>query len=167
MRQSRPPPFMTTVAATSGREALRESRLTLAAVVCAVAFAAVVGLTGSGSAALERAEPGLESSRTASVTRTPSGKGTRWVAGILHEDPLGTPVPASRDQVGPGGGHHRPATPFLPRVDSPRALLARYDARVLAQARSLLAQALPSRLSPLADRPLTVNCPAQGPPVPG
>ncbi|RYZ34142.1 MAG: hypothetical protein EOO71_39985 [Myxococcaceae bacterium] len=158
---------MKTVAATSGREALRESRIALAAVVCAVAFAGLLGLTDPGLDAPRRTGAAVEASRTPTVTRTPSGKGARWVSGILHEDPVGTPVPASRDQVDPGGVSHRPSPPFVPRLDSLRALLARYDARVLARAHSLLAQALPSRLAPLADRPRTVNCPAQGPPVTG
>ncbi|RKH83390.1 hypothetical protein D7Y13_42740, partial [Corallococcus praedator] len=151
---------MTTVPATSGREALRETRIALAAVVCAVAFAGFLGLTGPTLEAPRQVGAGVEASRAPTVTRTPTGKGARWVAGILHEDPVGTPVPASRDQVDPGGVSHRPSSPFVPRLESLRALLARYDARVLARAQSLLAQALPSRLAPLADRPRTVNCPA-------
>ncbi|MCY1047422.1 hypothetical protein OV208_39350 [Corallococcus sp. bb12-1] len=156
---------MTTVPATSGCEALRETRIALAAVVCAVAFAGFLGLTGPSFDAPRQAR--VETSRAPTVTRTPSGKGARWVSGLLHEDPVGTPVPASRDQVDPGGVSHRTTPPFVPRLDSLRALLARYDAQVLARAHSLLAQALPSRLAPLADRPRTVNCPAQGPPVTG
>ncbi|NBD11020.1 hypothetical protein [Corallococcus sp. Z5C101001] len=61
----------------------------------------------------------------------------------------------------------RTPTPFVPRLDTLRALLARYDARVLAHAQRLLARALPPRLTPLADRPRTVNCPSQGPPSRG
>ncbi|RKG65442.1 hypothetical protein [Corallococcus terminator] len=135
------------------------------AVVCAVAFAGFLGLTGPTFEAPRQA--GVEASRAPTVTRAPSGKGARWVSGILHEDPVGTPAPASRDRVDPGGVSHRASPPFVPRLDSLRALLARYDAQVLARAHSLLAQALPSRLAPLADRPRTVNCPAQGPPVTG
>ncbi|NPC70275.1 hypothetical protein D7Y27_17015 [Corallococcus sp. AB004] len=78
---------------------------------------------------------------------------------------MAAPRAGSRDQVDGGGAGLRPPTPFAPRLDTLRALLARHDARMLALAEGLLARALPSRLTPLADRPRTVNCPAQGPPA--
>ncbi|WP_208723382.1 hypothetical protein, partial [Corallococcus llansteffanensis] len=149
--------------ATSGREAPRESRLALAAVVCAVAFASFLGVMGPAA----RAPDGAGSRWDASATRAPCGQWARWEAGLLHASHVGAPVPASRDQLDPGGVGARPPTPFVPRMDSLRALLARYDARVQAQAQRLLAHALPPQLAPLADRPRTVNCPAQGPPARG
>lgn len=158
---------MTTVPATSGREAPRESRLALAAVVCAVAFAGLLGVMAPAARAPDGAGAVVDPRQASPATRAPSGPRARWEAGLLPAPLVSTPVPASRDQLDPGGIGSRPSTSFVPRLDTLRALLARYDDRMLAQAQCLLAHALPPQLAPLADRPRTVNCPAQGPPARG
>ncbi|MBN8232557.1 hypothetical protein JYK02_34075 [Corallococcus macrosporus] len=132
----------------------------MAAVVCAAVLAAFLGLAGPRADAV--------ASRTAEASRPSSSPKLGWEeAGLLHGSHVGAPQPVPRDQVDRGAVTFRPPTPHAPRWDTLRALLARYDARVLAHAQGLLARALPSRLTPLADRPRTVNCPAQGPPVQG
>lgn len=155
---------MTLVPTPTGREALRESRIALAAVVCGVALAGVLGLVGPRIGPAARVRAATAAVQAPDAARALSGLKTRWEAGLLHASHVGAPQPASRDQVDPGGVGARTPTPFVPRLDTLRALLARYDARVLAHAQRLLARALPPRLTPLADRPRTVNCPAQGPP---
>ncbi|NNB88383.1 hypothetical protein HJC10_43015 [Corallococcus exiguus] len=153
---------MTPVLPHTGREAPREIRFALTAVVCAAVVAGFLGLVGHSPGPL-RAE-GV-AARAPVVSRTPSFPKLGWEeAGLLHGSHVAAPR-GSRDQVDGGGSGLRPPTPVAPRLDTLRALLARHDARMLALAEGLLARALPSRLTPLADRPRTVNCPAQGPPV--
>ena len=158
---------MTTVPATSGREALRESRLTLAAVVCAVAFAGVLGVMAPAARAPNRAAAPVLPRQAAPAAHAPSAPRARWEVGLLPASLVATPVPAARDQLDRGSVGARQPTPSVPRLDTLRALLARYDDRLLAQAQRLLAHSLPPQLAPLADRPRTVNCPAQGPPARG
>ncbi|RKH83383.1 hypothetical protein D7Y21_26680 [Corallococcus sp. AB045] len=163
---------MTPAPPHTGREALREFRFALAAVVCAAVLAGLLGMVGLSSAPSTGARWGARqeaaASRTHAVSRTPSTPKLGWEeAGLLHGSHVAAPRTGLRDQVDGGGAGLRPLTPFAPRPDTLRAILARHDARMLARAEGLLARALPSRLTPLADRPRTVNCPAQGPPLPG
>ncbi|AFE05547.1 hypothetical protein COCOR_03985 [Corallococcus coralloides DSM 2259] len=157
---------MTPALPHTGREAPREIRFALAAAVCAAVLAGLLGMVGLWSAPLHGARQEAAASRTHAVSRMPSPSKLGWeVAGLLHGSHVAAPRTGSRDQVDGGGAGVRPPTPFAPRLDTLRAILARHDARMLAHAEGLLARALPSRLTPLADRPRTVNCPAQGPPV--
>ncbi|NOK23908.1 hypothetical protein [Corallococcus carmarthensis] len=159
---------MTPALPHTGREAPRESRIALAAVVCAAVFAGLLGLAVHPWGPFPAARAQVAASRTGEASRAPPSPKLGWEeAGLLHGSHVGAPQPDSRDQVDRGAASVRPPTPFAPRPDTLRALLARYDARVLARAQGLLARALPFRLTPLADRPRTVNCPAQGPPVQG
>ncbi|MHA7631201.1 hypothetical protein [Corallococcus sp. M7] len=142
------------------------------AVVCAAVLAGLLGMVGLSSAPITgapgRAPQQATAPRTPALSRTSSNPKLGWEeAGLLHGSHVAAPRAGSRDQVEGGGAGLRPQTPFTPRPDSLRAILARHDARMLARAECLLARALPSRLTPLADRPRTVNCPAQGPPVQG
>jgi hypothetical protein len=151
----------------TGREALREVGFALAAVVCAVVLAGGLGLLAGPEAAPSREAraPTARTSKTARAESASSRTRDRWEAGLTHAGHVGLPQPASRDQVDPAASGARSPSPFVPRVGTLRALLARYDAGVLAQAQRLLARALPDRLTPLADRPRTANCPARGPPA--
>ncbi|WP_147442963.1 hypothetical protein [Corallococcus interemptor] len=159
-----PPP-----SAHTQREASRETGFALAAVVCAAVLAWLVGLGGLPQGALPGSRAAVPGARRDEAARTPASPKPEWdEAGLLHGSHVGAPRPASRDQVDPGGVSHRPPpTPFTPRPDTLRALLARHDARMLARVQGLRARALPYRLTPLADRPRTANCPAQGPPARG
>ncbi|MBZ4376962.1 hypothetical protein [Corallococcus sp. AS-1-6] len=157
---------MTPVPSHTGREAPREARFALAAVVCAAVLAWFLGMVGLPSAPRHGAPPEAAASRTHALSRAPSTPKLGWEeAGLLHGSHVAAPRTGTRDQVDGDGTGLRPSTPFTPRLDTLRAILARHDARMLARAEGLLARALPSRLTPLADRPRTVNCPAQGPPV--
>lgn len=159
---------MTLAPPHTGREAPRETRFALAAVVCAAVLVGVLGVVGLPSVPRHGARREAVASRTHVVSRTPSAPKLGWEeAGLLHGSHVAAPRAGSRDQVDGGGAGLRPPTPFAPRLDTLRALLAHHDARLLARTEGLLARALPSRLTPLADRPRTVNCPAQGPPVQG
>ncbi|MBN8468010.1 hypothetical protein JYJ95_15920 [Corallococcus exiguus] len=162
---------MTPALPHTGREAHREIRFALTAVVCAAVLAGLLGMVGLSSGPVDGAFGARQeaaASRTHAVSRAPSTPKLGWEeAGLLHGSHVAAPRAGSRDQVDGGGAGPRPPTPFAPRLDTLRALLARHDARMLALAEGLLARALPSRLTPLADRPRTVNCPAQGPPVQG
>ncbi|NOK33198.1 hypothetical protein HMI49_08335 [Corallococcus exercitus] len=159
---------MTPALSHTGREALRETRFAVAAVVCAAVLAAFLGMAGPRSGLAQGTHADVAASWTAEASRPSSSpKLGGEEAGLLHGSHVGAPQPGPRDQVDRGGVSLRPPTPHAPRWDTLRALLARYDARMLAHAQGLLARALPSRLTPLADRPRTVNCPAQGPPVQG
>lgn len=156
---------MTPALPHTGREAPRELRFVLAAAVCAAVLAGLLGMVALSSAPLHGARPEAAASRTHAVSRMPSPQKLGWeVAGLQHGSHVAAPRAGSRDQVD-GGAGVRPPAPFAPRLDTLRAILARHDARMLARAEGLLACALPSQLTPLADRPRTVNCPAQGPPV--
>ncbi|MBN9685140.1 MULTISPECIES: hypothetical protein [unclassified Corallococcus] len=142
------------------------------AVVCAAVLAGWLGMLGLSPAPFTGAPAGAPrqatASRTPGLSSTSSSPKLGWEeAGLLHGSHVGAPRAGSRDQVEGAGAGLRPQTPFTPRPDTLRAILARHDARMLARAEGLLARALPSRLTPLADRPRTVNCPAQGPPVQG
>ncbi|MFB1484886.1 hypothetical protein [Corallococcus sp. RDP092CA] len=142
--------------------------MALAAVVCAAVVAGFLGLVERPAGPFHKAGLEAAASRTHKASRAPSSLKPEWEeAGLLHGSHVGAPRPGSRDQVDGGGAGLRSPPPYTPRLDTLRALLARYDAGVLARAQGLLARALPSRLTPLADRPRTVNCPAQGPPVQG
>ncbi|RKH95029.1 hypothetical protein D7Y04_35500 [Corallococcus sp. AB038B] len=133
--------------------------------MCAAVLAGLLGMVGLPSGPARGARQEAAASRTHAV-RAPSTPKLGWEgAGLLHGSHVAAPRAGSRDQVDGGGAGLRPPTPFAPRLDTLRALLARHDARMLALAEGLLARALPSRLTPLADRPRTVNCPAQGPPA--
>lgn len=159
---------MTPALPHTGREAPRESRFALTAAVCAAVLAGLLGMVGLPSRSSRGAHLEAAASRTHGVSRSPSTPKLRWEeAGLLHGLHVAAPRAGSRDQVDGGGAGLRPPTPFTPRPDTLRAILARHDARMLALAEGLLARALPSRLTPLADRPRTVNCPAQGPPGQG
>ncbi|MFP2897754.1 hypothetical protein [Corallococcus sp. 4LFB] len=159
---------MTTALPHTGREALRETRFAVAAVVCAAVVAAFLGLAEPRSRLPQGTHADVAASRTVAASGKASSPKLEWEeAGLLHGSHVGAPRAGPREQVDRGGVSLRPPTPVAPRWDTLRALLARYDAQVLAHAQGLLARALPSRLTPLADRPRTVNCPAQGPPVQG
>ncbi|WP_375759303.1 hypothetical protein [Corallococcus exercitus] len=159
---------MTPALPHTGREALRETRFAVAAVVCAAVVAAFLGLAGPRSGLLQGTRADVAAARTFQASRPSSSPKPGWEkAGLPHGSDVGAPQPGPRDHVERGNINLRPPTPLTPRGDTLRALLARYDARVLAHAQGLLARALPPRLTPLADRPWTVNCPAQGPPVRG
>ncbi|GMT99064.1 hypothetical protein KH5H1_31830 [Corallococcus caeni] len=159
---------MTPALPHTGREALRETRFAVAAVVCAAVVAAFLGLAEPRSGLPEGTHADVAASRPAAASCKASSPKLEWEeAGLLHGSHVGAPRPGPREQVDRGGDSLRPPTPVAPRWDTLRALLARYDAQVLAYAQGLLARALPSRLTPLADRPRTVNCPAQGPPAQG
>lgn len=151
------------------REASRETGFALAAVVCAAVLAGLLGMVGLARGPFPGGRAEVARVRQQESSDSPSSPKPEWEeAGLLHGSHVGAPQPASRDRVDPGGvGHRPPPTPFTPRPDTLRALLARHDARMLARAQGLLARALPYRLTPLADRPRTVNCPAQGPPARG
>ncbi|WP_223631625.1 hypothetical protein [Corallococcus sp. EGB] len=159
---------MTLAPPHTGREAPRFSRMTLAAVVCAAVIAGFLGMVALHAGPFHGVREEVAASWPQKTLRASSSQKLGWEeAGLLHGAHVAAPRPGSREQVDGGGSGLRLPTPFAPRWDTLRALLARYDAGVLARAEGLLARALPSRLTPLADRPRTVNCPARGPPLRG
>lgn len=157
---------------TPGLGAPRERWIVIAGLACALALAALVGSTSSdasqappasvssvGGANAARPPPALEARRA---------HGKQWVASQhagLHATRVASVDPTTHGHLDAPRltGKRFPATK---RVDTPRATLAaRLDAAVAVLSRRIHACALHPRHTSLADRPLTANCPAQGPPA--